>query len=162
MAWLKFFGLAYVALAIQTAFLPVVFPDWLRPSALIILANVYLLGKPDEWTVLRVWMIGLLGDMTSLSPAGSQAFVFGLYALLIITIRPVLFTETPFAHAVTAVTGVIVISALYLILSKLVANVPMLPYSVVEVIGQALMTAVIAALTAKLFTTARRPSMARR
>ncbi len=162
MAWFKFFIYTYVALILQTGFLPVVFPDYLRPWALVILANIYLLSKPDEWTILLVWGIGLLGDLTSISPLGSQALAYGLYALLILTVRPLLFADSPIAHAITCIIGVITISAIYAILTVLTKHAPPLPFSVVEVIGQALMTGILAGLLAGFLTPKKRSSPARR
>ncbi|MFA5865004.1 MAG: rod shape-determining protein MreD [Phycisphaerae bacterium] len=150
MRLVKFVIFAYVALILQTAFLPIIFPDQLRPSALVILANLYLLSKPNEWTVLLVWVVGLMGDLTSISPLGSQALAFGLFGMLILTLRPVLFADSPLAHAVTSATGVIIISAIYAIETVLTRHALPLPFSVVEVVGQALTTGTAAALLTKI------------
>ncbi len=162
MGWLKFAIYAYVALILQTGFFPIFFPDYLRPWALVILANIYLLSKTDEWAILLVWAIGLLGDLTSISPLGSQALAYGLYALLIVTVRPLLFADSPIAHAVTCVIGVITISAIYAILSALTKHALPLPFSVIEIIGQALMTGILAALVTGFLAPKKRSSLARR
>jgi rod shape-determining protein MreD len=156
MGWLKFIIYAYIALVLQTGFLPVAFPDYLRPWALVILANLYLLSRPTEWTILLVWTIGLLGDLTSISPLGSQALSYGLYALLILTVRPVLFADSPIAHAVCSAIGVIVIAAIYAILTLFTKHALPLPFSVIEILGQAFTTALLAALVAALIAPRRR------
>jgi rod shape-determining protein MreD len=162
MGWLKFIIYAYIALILQTGFLPVVFPDYLRPWPLVILANLYLLSKPNEWTILLVWLIGLFGDLTSISPLGSQALAYGLYALLILTVRPLLFADSPIAHAITCVIGVITISAIYAILAAMTRHALPLPFSVVEIVGQALMTGILAAMVSGFLAPKKQSSPARR
>jgi rod shape-determining protein MreD len=158
MRWFLFAIFAFLALTVQTALLPVLCPDTFRPWALVILANILLLSKPDEWTILQVWIIGFLGDVTSLSPLGSQAISFGLYGLLVTAMRPILFTESSFAHGITAGIGVIVISAIYAIIAFITrSNLP-LPYTVGEVLGQALITAILAGLIVKFFLSGRQRS----
>jgi rod shape-determining protein MreD len=162
MGWLKFIIYAYIALILQTGFLPIAFPDYLRPWPLVILANLYLLSKPNEWTILLVWLIGLLGDLTSISPLGSQALAYGLYALLILTVRPLLFADSPIAHAITCVIGVITISAIYAILAAMTRHALPLPFSVVEIVGQALMTGILAAMVSGFLSPKKQSSPARR
>lgn len=163
MEWVKFIIYAYIAVVLQTAFLPVAFPDYLRPWALVILADRYLLSKSaGEGSVLIVWVIGLLADLTSISPLGSQALAYGLYGLLILIFRPVLFTDSPLAHAVTCFTGVITITAVYAILTVFSRQALPLPFSVMEVVGQAIITGLVAAAITKLFVPARRHALGRR
>jgi rod shape-determining protein MreD len=149
MAWLKFAIYAYVALVLQTGLLPVVFPDSCRPWMLVILANLYLLSKPNEWTILLVWMVGFLGDLTSISPLGSQALAFGLYGILILTVRPILFTDSPLAHAITAGIGVIVIFGIYAIIAFFAPAAIPQPYSAFTVVGQAIATGIFAGILTK-------------
>jgi len=161
MRWFKFVILAYIAMVLQTGLFPYLFPDYLRPVALIILANAYLLGRSDEWTILIVWMVGFLGDMTSLSPLGTQALSFGLYGLQISTVRPVLFADSAIAHAVTAAIGVILPYGIYSVLAFITQNGLALPYTVMESLGQALVTGLVAGLLAGIFSPRKRPAMAR-
>jgi rod shape-determining protein MreD len=162
MRWLKFAIFAYFALIMQTTLLPVVFPDSFRPWALIILANAYLLSKPDGSTVLLIWLIGLFGDLTSLSPLGSQALAFGIYGLLITSMRPILFTESPFAHGITAVIGVILVSAIYAVVDFISNKAMPLPYSLTEILGQALATGVAAWFIIKFFGSRKKTAFDRR
>jgi rod shape-determining protein MreD len=162
MAWLKFIVYAYIAVVLQTVFFPVVLPDYLRPWPLVILANRYLLGRSNDGSILLVWVIGLLGDLTSLSPLGAQALSYGLYGLLIRQVRPVLFADSAFAYGVTSFAGVIIILAVYALLAAVSRQMLPLPFSVVDVLGQAVATGAAAALVAKLFAAPRRHSPARR
>ncbi len=157
MAWLKFVIYAYIALVLQTGFLPVFFPDSCRPWVLVILANLYLLSKPNEWTILLVWVVGLLGDLTSISPLGSQALAFGLYGMLILAVRPALFADSPMAHAITSGIGVVVISGIYAVIAFLVPQAIPQTYSALNVIGQAIATAILAGLVTKFLVPVRKP-----
>jgi rod shape-determining protein MreD len=158
MRWFLFVIFTFIALIAQTALLPVLCPDAFRPWAMVILANILLLTKPDEWTILQVWALGFLGDITSLSPLGSQAVSFGLYGLLANAMRPILFTESVLAHGITAGIAVIVISAIFAIIAFLSQSSLPLPYTVGEVLGQALATALGAGLIVQLFLPGRRRS----
>jgi rod shape-determining protein MreD len=151
MRWFMFAIFAFIALTVQTALLPVLCPDAFRPWALVILANLYLLTKPDEWTILQIWMIGFLGDVTSLSPLGSQAVSFGLYGLIMTALRPMIFTESSIAQGITAGIGVILVSIFYALIAFVSRSGLPLPYSIMEVLGQALVTAITAGLIVKLF-----------
>jgi len=153
MFWVKFAIYAYIALVLQTGFLPVFFPDSLRPWVLIILANLYLLSKPNEWTLLVVWAVGFLGDLTSLSPLGSQALAFGLYGMLILAVRPVLFADSPLAHAITSGIGVVVISGIYAMIAFFSPKAIPQTYTAFTILGQALATAIMAGIVTKLFFT---------
>jgi rod shape-determining protein MreD len=162
MKWLKFAIFAYLALILQTSLLPVVFPNSFRPWALVILANVYLLGKPESWTILLVWLIGVMGDLTSISPLGSQALAFGTYGLLIMAMRPILFTDSPIAHGITAVLGVILVSAIYAVVDFISNKAMPLPYSITEILGQAVATGLAAWLIIKIFASKKKYAFDRR
>lgn len=162
MKWLKFAILAYFALIMQTTLLPVVFPDTFRPWALVILANAYLLNKSDESSILLIWLIGLFGDLTSLSPLGSQALAFGIYGLLITSMRPILFTESPLAHAITAVIGVILVAAIYAVVDFISNKAMPLPYSLAEILGQSLATGLAAWFIIKFFGPRKKTAFDRR
>jgi rod shape-determining protein MreD len=161
MRWFRFAILTFIALILQTTVLPVMLPDGMRPWALVVLANIYLLTRPDEWTILQVWLIGFLGDMTSICPLGSQALAFGLYGLLITTLRPLLFTDSSLAQGVTTGIGVIVISGTYALLAFLTRSGLPLPSSTTEVLGQALASGLAAALIVKFFIPRRQLSSRR-
>lgn len=162
MKWLNFVIFAYLALIMQTTVLPILFPDSFRPWAMVILANAYLLSKFESSTVLLVWLIGLLGDLTSLSPLGSQALAFGIYGLLILAMRPILFTESPLAHGITAVIGVILVAAIYAVIDFSNSKTMPLPYNLPEIIGQALATGLAAWFIVKFFVSKKRSAFDRR
>ncbi len=149
MRWAKFAIGCYIAVILQTGLLAVLFPDGLRPMTFVILANIILLYWPVEQAILGVWIIGLLVDLTSIVPMGVMAFCFGIYGLALLAVRPVLFTESPFAHAVTASMGLIIIYICYTLIRIFNTNVPPLSATLLEIAGQIIVTGITAGLIGK-------------
>ena len=157
MRWFKFAILTFIALILQTTLLPIL-PDAFRPWTLVVLATISVLTKPDEWTIFEVWLIGFLGDLTSLSPLGSQALAFGLFGMLATALKPVLFTDSALAQGTTTAIGVIVIAGTYSVIDFVTQSGLPLPYSTIEILGQAVSSGVAAGLIVKFFVPKRRSS----
>lgn len=141
----------YIALVLQTGLLPLAVPEIFRFSALVLVANIVLLSWPAKDSLVAVWVLGLLGDMTSISPLGSQAMCFLIYGLLITSAKPVLFIESPFAHGLTAGIGLIVIDSSYSLLAMMIPQVYPLSYSPAKILAQAISTGILAWLCAQFF-----------
>ncbi len=150
MRWLKFAISCYLVIVFQTGFLAVLFPDSFRPFLPVILANLVLLSWPVEQALICVWIIGLLVDLTSIVPIGVISFCFGIYSLIVLVIRPVLFLESPFAHAFTASLGIIVIYSCYLFIG-IFSGIPPLPINIFGILGQMIATGLAAAVLSQVF-----------
>jgi rod shape-determining protein MreD len=163
MKWIIFIITAYLAVVLQTTIVQILFPTFAKPWPLIILANIIILrGKNDPYVLPKTWMLGLLGDLSSTTPLGSLAISFALFTLIIQTVQPVLFAESPLAHAFTSAVGVIIILGCYAVINTITRNNLFLPYSIFEVLGQAVSTAFFAVIISKLFPAKHRPIFIRR
>lgn len=149
MRWIKLAIGVYIALVLQAGILQILLPDMLRFSALVIVANIVLLSWPSRYALLAVWIIGLLGDMTSISPPGAQAMCFLIYGLIVTAAKPVLFIESPLAHGLTAGLGMLVIQLSYSLLAFLIPQVYPLSYSPAEILSQSISTGIVAWLLAQ-------------
>ncbi len=95
--WLSFSILAAVTLVLQTAAIPRLEIQSVRPDLMFILAVHYALWGPWPDAAIAAWVLGLLTGLESLDQIGAHAFCFGLAAWAIIKVRQVVFRD----HAVT-------------------------------------------------------------
>lgn len=97
MRWFSFAILAVVTLVLQTAVVPRLEIQSVRPDLVFILAVHYALWGPWPQAAIAGWILGLLAGLQSADRIGVQAFCFGLAAWAIIKIRQVVFRD----HAIT-------------------------------------------------------------
>lgn len=155
MPWVKFAIIAYLAVTLHTAFVPILFPESIRPNVFVIVTVYYLLTSRPSRSIIAASIIALLADLTSLCPLGSQLLAFTAFIAAIHALRPMIFTELPSAHAFTAFAGHIIVTSVYRIITLITTHADPLPYSMTETLLQAICTAIFAAILAQL--TIRRP-----
>ncbi len=150
MNWLKFAIIAYVTVILQTSLVPVVVPGPFRPNLLVVLAAFYVLTVSDHRAMVAALILGLLGDMTSLSPLGSQIVAFGMIAMAVRTARPILFTDLPMTHGFAAAVGYLILVLVYRALTIIgLVDVPM-GAGFAQMITQAAATGLLGAILCKL------------
>jgi len=150
MNWLKFAIIAYITVILQTAFVPVVLPDALRPNLMIVLVVYYLLTCADEHVLIAALILGLLADLTSIMPLGTLTVGFGLAALLVRAAKPIMFTELPATHAFAAFVSHIILVLTCRVLDLVFPHTVCLPYTLGETLLQAAATALVAAAVCRL------------
>lgn len=148
MSWSRFIILLYIAAALQTSLIPLLFPDWARPLALVILASFTLLTRRIDRAIASAFIIGLIADLTSITPLGTATFAFGIYAIIIISTRPILFIESPLTHAITTAIGILTIYTSQTILCLVNSGILPVPFTILEIIGQIIISGIISAAIA--------------
>jgi len=150
MAWIRFAIAVYLATILQTALVPVVLPEALRPNVFVIVAVYYLLLWPMDQALIAALIIGTLADLTSISPLGSQIIAFGLMGGFAGLVRPVIFTDLPSAHAFVAFGGYIILTITYRIVTIFTSDAAGLPFGFFATGLQAFSTAIVAAAVCRL------------
>ncbi|MEE8168916.1 MAG: rod shape-determining protein MreD [Phycisphaerae bacterium] len=102
MRWALFAVVLYVVVVVQTALVPFIEVQSVRPDLLVLLAVYLALAAPTAEALLAGWIIGFAVDLNSLSfaPAsnvGAFALVYGMTVLVIVQLRRFTFRD----HGVT-------------------------------------------------------------
>ncbi len=97
---LPFTILAAIALALQVSLAPAMRLTAARfqPQFLLIVALYVALYARAEVALIGCWVLGLLLDLSSITPMGGFAFAFGLVGLGIVSARASLFRDHPVSH----------------------------------------------------------------
>jgi rod shape-determining protein MreD len=112
MKWASFAILAGLAVVVQTAAVPRVEIQSVRPDIMFILAAHYALWGPWPDAAIAAWILGLAADLQSADRIGLHAMCFGLAAWGIMRIRQIVFRD----HAATQ----IVVTLVFTILTQLI------------------------------------------
>jgi rod shape-determining protein MreD len=98
MRWLTFFVLGIVAVSFQTTAAVRLTLGGVRADFVFILLVHYALHGRDSSGAVAGWILGLMMGLTSLEPPGLVALVYGLMAVLICSLRDLVFTRHPLTH----------------------------------------------------------------
>jgi rod shape-determining protein MreD len=98
MRWLTFVVLGIVAVSFQTTTAVRLTLGGVRADFVFILLVHYALHGRHSSGVVAGWVLGLMMGLTSLEPPGLVALVYGVMALLISSLRDVVFTRHPLTH----------------------------------------------------------------
>jgi len=158
MNWLRFVIIAYAAVILQTAAVPVLFPQYARPHLMIALLVYYLLTSPDDYVLIPAIVFGVLADLSSLSPLGTQTVAFAVMAWLVRAARPALFTDLPLAHVAAAFAALLIMTTTYRLLSLVATDALPLPTGLGATLGQAAATALAAGILCKIGTRRVKPA----
>jgi rod shape-determining protein MreD len=105
MRWLRFFILAYVAVALQSGLGGYVQVHGAAPD-LVLMAVVFIcLNAPRDAALLGCFVLGLIHDLLTLQPPGTYALAYGLFGLLAVKARDELPRNHPLSHAMLALIG---------------------------------------------------------
>lgn len=122
MRWIWFAVIAYCAVVIQISVAAQLAVHGLVPNILLIVAAHYALWSSRDDALLACWILGFLGDLTSESPTGMQAFAFGLAGVAIVGIRATLFREHIISQLLTVFIGVGVLVVVHTLVALIGAN----------------------------------------
>jgi len=99
MSWIAFGILLYLVTVVQTALVPFLAVQGVRPDLMIILAVFYALSARSADALIACWIIGLAMDLTSQSYSaaanvGVSALTLGLVSLLPVALRDLTFRDS--------------------------------------------------------------------
>ncbi len=105
MRWLAFSILAYVTLAVQVGLGSFIAWHGAVPNLMLIAAIFIAINTPRETGLLACFILGLLQDLTRISPVGLHAFTYGVIAMAIMSVQQVVYRDHPLTHLVMALAG---------------------------------------------------------
>ena len=99
MHWIALVILIYVVTALQSAAMPFIAVNTIRPDLMVIVAVHYALAARTYDALLACWLIGLAIDLSGISyqkhgNVGIHALVLGLIALPIVKMRNFIFRDS--------------------------------------------------------------------
>ena len=98
MRWIPWFILAYVALGVQMGLGDFVRVRGATPS-LVLLAVIFIaLNAPREAALLGAFGIGIMQDMTTLSPLGLYALAYAVVAMFVVSTQEIIYNGHPLTH----------------------------------------------------------------
>ncbi len=98
MRWLTFALLAALAICFQTTIAPRLGTPNAYPDIMLILVIHYALHAQTADGLLAGWLMGLLVDLTTVQRFGLVAVAYGLIALIVWSIRDLMFPKHPLSH----------------------------------------------------------------
>jgi rod shape-determining protein MreD len=98
MRWLTFALLAALAICCQTTIAPRLGTPGVYPDIMLILVIHYALHAQTADGLLAGWLMGLLVDLTTVQRFGLVAVAYGVIALVIWSVRDLLFPKHPLSH----------------------------------------------------------------
>ncbi len=143
---LPFAILAVVVLVLQVAVAPAIALTSARfqPQFPLILAMFVALYARTDAALLGCWTLGLLLDLASLGPLGVYAFSFGLVGLGIVGMRASLFRDHFFSHIFLALVFGLLANLVAVLVVGIRAGNWSLHLQVVQPLGVAFYTAMVA------------------
>lgn len=157
MEWLKFGICAYLVTVLQTSAVPVLAPEWFCPHLLVVLAVYEILVSNSQRGVAAAIICGLLADLTSITPLGSQIFSFGLIAAVIRALKPMMFHEKASAHGFAGGLGYLTLVTTYYLVTLISLNAVPLNQGVWISLSNAIATGLVSAVVCKLLVTRPKP-----
>jgi rod shape-determining protein MreD len=144
MRWPAFFILVYLAVGLQIGM-----GDFVRIGGagarpdLVLLAVIFIaIHAPRDAALLGAFTIGLVKDMTTLSPLGLYAIAYSLVGMFIVSTQECVYRAHPVTHVTLGFVGSLLAGAVVLIHGWIKGP----PASLGEVFGSALYTALLAPL----------------
>jgi rod shape-determining protein MreD len=144
MRWPAFFILVYLAVGLQIGM-----GDFVRIGGagarpdLVLLAVIFIaIHAPRDAALLGAFTIGLVKDMTTLSPLGLYAIAYSLVGMFIVSTQEYVYRAHPVTHVTLGFVGSLLAGAVVLIHGWIKGP----PASLGEVFGSALYTALLAPL----------------
>ena len=142
MRWPAFFILVYVAVGLQIGM-----GDFVRIGGagarpdLVLLAVIFIaIHAPRDAALLGAFTIGLVKDMTTLSPLGLYAIAYSVVGMFVVSTQEYVYRAHPVTHVTLGFAGSLVAGAVVLIHGWIKGP----PASFAEVFGSALYTALLA------------------
>jgi rod shape-determining protein MreD len=144
MRWPAFFILVYIAVGLQIGM-----GDFLRIGGagarpdLVLFAVIFIaIHAPRDAALLGAFTIGLVKDMTTLSPLGLYAIAYSVVGMFVVSAQEYVYRAHPVTHATLGFVGSLLAGAVVLIHGWIKGP----PASLGEVFGSALYTALLAPL----------------
>lgn len=144
MRWPAFFILVYLAVGLQLGV-----GDFARVGAagarpdLVLLAVLFIaIHAPRDAALLGAFAVGLVKDVTTLSPLGLYAVAYSVVAMFTVTAHAYVYRAHPVTHVVLGFFASLLAGAIVLIHGWIKGP----PASLAEVFGSALYTALLAPL----------------
>jgi rod shape-determining protein MreD len=152
MRWPVYFILAYVATGLQIGLGEFMRVGAARPD-LVLLAVIFIaIHAPRDAALLGCFGIGMMKDMTTLSPLGLYALAYSLAAMFTVSTQELVYRAHPVTHFSLAFVGSLLAGAVVLIHGWI--RGPSAPVG--EVFGNALFTALLAPVVLGLLSLARK------
>ncbi|MEA2735159.1 MAG: hypothetical protein QOE14_1610 [Humisphaera sp.] len=122
-----------------------------RPD-LVLLAVIFIgIHAPRDAALLGAFGIGLVKDMTTLSPLGLYAIAYSLVGIFTVSTQELVYRAHPVTHIMLGFAGSVLAGAVVLIHGWIKGP----PASLAEVFGSALFTALVAPVVLGLLNLAR-------
>jgi rod shape-determining protein MreD len=115
MRWSVLLILAYIVLGLQLGVRGYVEYRGVTPNLPLLLAVFVALSAPRDEALLGCFVIGALQDLLTLQPMGLFAFSYGLMALVIVGLAPLLYRGHPITHLAMGLLGGVVTGIVLLI-----------------------------------------------
>ncbi len=116
MKWTPFAIIAAMMIIAQTTLADRLAVFQIRPDWMIVLVVFYALYAVRRDACMGAWILGMLVDLSSIEPLGIHAFAFTTIAMIVNSVRHLVFLKNPMTHffitliAVATVHGLIVSS----------------------------------------------------
>ena len=153
MRWAAYFILVYLAVGVQLGM-----GDFVRVGAsgarpdLVLLAVIFIaIHAPRDAALLGAFGIGLVKDMTSLSPLGLYAIAYSLVGMFTVSTQEYVYRAHPVTHVILGFVGSLLAGGVVLIHGWIKGP----PASMGEVFGSALYTALLAPVVLGLLNLAK-------
>ena len=153
MRWAAFFILAYVAIGLQVGMgdYATVGGSGARPD-LILLAVIFIaIHAPRDAALLGAFAIGLVKDMTTLTPLGLYAIAYSLVGMFTVSTQELVYRAHPVTHASLGFFGGLLAGGVVLIHGWIKGP----PASLGEIFASAVYTAVVAPVVLGLLNLAK-------
>ena len=142
MRWAAYFILVYLAIGLQIGI-----GDYARVGGsgarpdLVVLAVIFIaIHAPRDAALLGAFGIGLIKDMTTLTPLGLYAIAYSLVGMFTVSTQELVYRAHPVTHVVLGFMASLLAGGVVLIHGWIKGP----PASVAEVFGSALYTALLA------------------
>ena len=153
MRWFAYFILVYLAIGLQIGM-----GDFVRVGGsgarpdLVLLAVIFIaIHAPRDAALLGAFGIGLVKDMTTLSPLGLYAIAYSLVGMFISATQELVYRAHPVTHVLLGFAGSLLAGGVVMIHGWIKGP----PASFAEVFGSALYTALLAPVVLGLLNLAK-------
>jgi rod shape-determining protein MreD len=140
MRWAAYFIFAYIAIGMQIGLGEYVRVGRARPDMILLVVIFIALHAPRDAALLGCLGIGLIKDLTTLSPLGLYAIAYSLVGMFTISTQELVYRAHPLTHVTLGFVGSLLAGAVVLIHGWIKGPSAFIS----EVFGSALYTAALA------------------
>ena len=163
MRWIPYFILAYVSLGLQIGLGELPFMRAGGPKLPLLAVIFIAVNASREAALLGSFGIGIMQDITTLSPLGLYALAYALVAMFVVSTQELVYREHPLTHFSLALLGGLLTAAVVLLQGWIRPIEPAMPgiapaarVSVASLFSMAIYTAALAPIVLGLLQKIRR------